>query len=98
MLATKVVLLLLCGQVIKMLVTIVVLFSLCWLPLQTFNAVYYFFPDAVQLSTDSSNTVYTLLYCACLWLANANGCINPLIYCFMSENFRVTRSLSCISD
>lgn len=77
-------------QVIKMLVTIVVLFSLCWLPLQTFNGIYYFYPDFAIATTDRARTFYALSYFACLWLANANSFVNPLIYCFMSENFRVS--------
>ncbi|XP_054258129.1 tachykinin-like peptides receptor 99D [Macrosteles quadrilineatus] len=75
-------------KVIKMLVTIVVLFSLCWLPLQTFYAIYAFFPDFANSQTDASRLVYVLSYFGCLWLANANSFVNPLIYCFMSENFR----------
>ncbi|KAG8287396.1 hypothetical protein J6590_039020 [Homalodisca vitripennis] len=76
-------------KVIKMLVTIVVLFSFCWLPLQIFNAVYNFFPAFANTTTDTSRTLYALSYFGCLWLANANSFVNPLIYCFMSENFRV---------
>ncbi|XP_046688127.1 tachykinin-like peptides receptor 99D [Homalodisca vitripennis] len=75
-------------KVIKMLVTIVVLFSFCWLPLQIFNAVYNFFPAFANTTTDTSRTLYALSYFGCLWLANANSFVNPLIYCFMSENFR----------
>lgn len=73
-----------------MLVTIVVLFALCWLPLQTFLLLYYFVPGFDSYQTDEERKVYALSYFACHWLANANSMVNPFVYCFMSDNFRVS--------
>ncbi|PSN38871.1 RYamide receptor [Blattella germanica] len=75
-------------KIIKMLVTIVVLFVLCWLPLQTFLLLYYFVPGFDSFQSVSEKRVYALSYFACHWLANANSMVNPLVYCFMSDNFR----------
>ncbi|GFG30044.1 hypothetical protein Cfor_12342, partial [Coptotermes formosanus] len=75
-------------KIIKMLVTIVVLFALCWLPLQTFLLLYYFVPGFDSYQTDEERKVYALSYFACHWLANANSMVNPFVYCFMSDNFR----------
>ncbi|XP_069698807.1 RYamide receptor-like [Periplaneta americana] len=75
-------------KIIKMLVTIVVLFALCWLPLQTFLLLYYFVPGFDSLDSDHDRKVYALSYFACHWLANANSMVNPFVYCFMSDNFR----------
>ena len=77
-------------QIIKMLVTIVVLFALCWLPLQTFLLLYYFVPGFDSYRTDEERQVYALSYFACHWLASANSMVNPFVYCFMSDNFRVS--------
>jgi hypothetical protein len=74
-----------------MLATIVVLFALCWLPLQTFLLLYYFVPGFDSYQTDEERKIYALSYFACHWLANANSMVNPFVYCFMSENFRVSR-------
>jgi hypothetical protein len=73
-----------------MLVTIVVLFALCWLPLQTFLLLYYFVPGFDSYQTDDEKKVYALSYFVCHWLANANSMVNPFVYCFMSDNFRVS--------
>ncbi|XP_067009026.2 RYamide receptor [Anabrus simplex] len=75
-------------KIIKMLVAIVVLFAVCWLPLQTFLLLYYFVPRFGFYRNDHERTVYALSFVACHWLANANSLVNPLVYCFMSENFR----------
>ncbi|BES87428.1 7 transmembrane receptor (rhodopsin family) [Nesidiocoris tenuis] len=75
-------------KVIKMLLTIVILFALCWLPLQLFILVFYFYPELATYNTESQRNIYAISYFACLWLANANSFVNPLIYSFMSENFR----------
>jgi hypothetical protein len=77
-------------QIIKMLVIIVVLFALCWLPLQTFLLLYYFVPGFDSYRTDEERKVYALSYFACHWLASANSMVNPFVYCFMSDNFRVS--------
>ena len=70
-----------------------VLFALCWLPLQTFLLLYYFVPGFDSFQTDYERRVYALSYFACHWLANANSMVNPLVYCFMSDNFRVSVAL-----
>nr|QEE04287.1 GPCR A44 [Nilaparvata lugens] len=75
-------------KVIKMLFTIVILFTLFWLPLQTFVVLFYFVPDFGNLLTEQQRRIYALSYFGCLWLANANSFVNPLVYCFMSDNFR----------
>ncbi|XP_075215220.1 RYamide receptor-like [Lycorma delicatula] len=76
-------------KVIKMLATVVILFTLCWLPLQMFLVLFYFIPGFGTWDTETGRRVYALSYFACLWLANANSFVNPLVYCFMSDNFRV---------
>ncbi|KAF4525204.1 hypothetical protein B566_EDAN008311 [Ephemera danica] len=73
-------------KVLLMLVTIVLLFAACWLPLQLFLVLYYFVPGFDQSGTEN-RPYYAGIYLACHWLACANSCVNPIVYCFMSDNF-----------
>lgn len=68
-------------RAIKMLVTVVVLFIICWLPIQTFNA--------VGEKASNMTPVATLQWKAFLkCLALSSSCYNPIVYAFMNENFR----------
>lgn len=65
-----------------MLALVVILFALCWFPLQTYNFVQFIFP--------SVNTFY---YINVLWfsfhlLAMSNSCCNPFVYAIYNEKFR----------
>uniref|UniRef100_A0A8D8QSE4 Neuropeptide Y receptor n=2 Tax=Cacopsylla melanoneura TaxID=428564 RepID=A0A8D8QSE4_9HEMI len=82
-------------KVVKMLVTIVVMFAVCWLPLQMFLFLFYFIPSFGVQPRDPGWHIYALSYFACHWIANANSCVNPLVYCFMSENFRTDLKEIC---
>ncbi|KAL4239567.1 hypothetical protein ACF0H5_000379 [Mactra antiquata] len=68
-------------KIVKMLVTIVVLFVLCWLPLHTFFLVLNF---TEQLDHDS----LTLPYFVCHWIAMSNSFVNPIVYGTLNESFR----------
>ncbi|XP_074601757.1 RYamide receptor-like isoform X2 [Brevipalpus obovatus] len=74
-------------KVVKMLAVVVVLFILCWLPLHIFNVLYWF--DApIFPPTDSGRRWQNAIFFLCHWLAMANSFLNPIVYCFMSDNFR----------
>ncbi|XP_077200323.1 G-protein coupled receptor 83 [Paroedura picta] len=63
---------------IKMLVLVVVIFAVCWFPLNCY---------VVLLSSQvicSNNTLYFAFH----WLAMSSACYNPFIYCWLNENFR----------
>ncbi|XP_064459099.1 RYamide receptor-like [Ornithodoros turicata] len=75
-------------KVIKMLVTVVVMFALCWLPIQLLNVFLYFDRDAIAPSSEAGEYVYIATFFSCHWLSTANSFVNPVIYCFMSDNFR----------
>ena len=78
-------------QVTKMLMTIVLLFMLCWLPIQLFILVVDLAPSLVeQIYTLTDEYIYLAVFIMCHWLAMANSFMNPIIYCFLNENFRVT--------
>ena len=77
-------------QVVKMLATIVVLFGICWLPIHIFILVLDYNPS---LEKEYRRTL-TILYIVIHWLAMANSFMNPIIYGFMNDNFRVSRHLT----
>ncbi|XP_033607416.1 pyroglutamylated RF-amide peptide receptor [Cryptotermes secundus] len=71
-------------QVIKMLVAVVALFVLCWAPLLILNVLYAYgvvskYSNDVEIKNVQSG--FTVM-------AYSNSCINPLVYGFMSKNFR----------
>ncbi|XP_063984916.1 pyroglutamylated RF-amide peptide receptor-like isoform X2 [Diachasmimorpha longicaudata] len=70
-------------QVIKMLVAVVVVFAICWSPMLIDNVLtaYGVLPRLKYGVTKHMNTTFQLM-------AYFNSCINPIIYGFMSKNFR----------
>ncbi|XP_060091173.1 G-protein coupled receptor 83 [Heteronotia binoei] len=63
---------------IKMLILVVVIFAVCWFPLNCY---------VVLLSSQvicSNNALYFAFH----WLAMSSTCCNPFIYCWLNENFR----------
>ena len=81
-----------CLQVVKMVVTLVVVFALCWLPLHLFNLIIDFAPHVLDLITSTrAERVYYSIFYTCHWLAMANSFTNPIIYGFLNESFRVSQ-------
>ncbi|KAK3090816.1 hypothetical protein FSP39_014913 [Pinctada imbricata] len=76
-------------KVVKMLVTIVLLFGLCWLPLHIFFLVYDFSSIKDLVKNDPHLTyVLNIVYFVVHWLAMSNSFVNPVIYGLMNDNFR----------
>ena len=72
-----------------MMVTVVVIYALCWLPLHT-----------VTLAGDTNPAVWTyrhiqVVWIASHWLAMSNCCYNPFVYFWMSSNFRAAFRRLC---
>ncbi|XP_014253740.1 neuromedin-K receptor-like isoform X2 [Cimex lectularius] len=68
-------------KVIKMLVIVVVLFGLCWLPLQTYKV--------LQGITDINDYRFiNIFFFGFDWLAMSNSCCNPFIYAIYNEKFK----------
>ncbi|KAG8522373.1 putative G-protein coupled receptor 83, partial [Galemys pyrenaicus] len=63
---------------VKMLVLVVMLFALCWLPLNCY----------VLLLSGGAVRTNNGLYFAFHWLAVSSACYNPFIYCCLNERFR----------
>ncbi|XP_071439980.1 uncharacterized protein [Hetaerina americana] len=69
-------------RVIKMLVIVVALFAICWLPLQTYNAIQDFFPEI-----NGYKYINIIWFCSD-WLAMSNSCCNPFIYGIYNDKFK----------
>ncbi|CAG2112942.1 unnamed protein product [Medioppia subpectinata] len=68
---------------------IVIMFAICWLPIQMFGLLVWFYPKWI-LNAETSLQYYTFvgMYFFCHWISMAHSFMNPIIYSFMSENFR----------
>ncbi|XP_036003930.1 somatostatin receptor type 5 [Fundulus heteroclitus] len=68
-------------KVTRMVVIIVVVFILCWLPFFTANIVnlFHFIPE---------NEITTAVYFSLIILTYVNSCANPVLYGFLSHNFK----------
>ncbi|XP_013787877.2 RYamide receptor-like [Limulus polyphemus] len=75
-------------KTIKMLVLVVVLFTICWLPIQTFNLLVYLDSDFLIVTNEKEYNIFVASFFICHWMSMANSFVNPIIYCFMSDNFR----------
>ncbi|KAM4904867.1 G-protein coupled receptor 83 [Sylvia borin] len=65
-------------KTIKMLMLVVVLFAVCWFPLNCY---------VVLLSSQAIHT-NNALYFAFHWFAMSSTCYNPFIYCWLNDSFR----------
>ncbi|CAD7006400.1 unnamed protein product [Ceratitis capitata] len=69
-------------KVIKMLIIVVVVFGVCWLPLQLYNILYVTFPEINEYH------FINIIWFCCDWLAMSNSCYNPFIYGIYNEKFK----------
>jgi len=74
-----------------MLVVVVVLFGVCWLPLHAFMLVIDFNPQLTDYKTAAQKRFFIALYYCVHWLAMSNSFVNPIIYGFLNDSFRVRR-------
>ena len=68
-------------RVTRMVVIVIIVFAICWGPL---HAIFLFQLYIDKTETDASRTAHVLSQV----LAYANSCVNPILYAFLSENFR----------
>ena len=76
---------------ITMLIIVVVVFSICWLPLNLYHILTDFHPNNAVFRYNST------AYLTCHWLAVSSVCYNPFIYCWLNVSFRgeVLKHCSC---
>ncbi len=66
-------------KVTRMVVIIVLVFVLCWLPFFTTNIV-----NLIHIIPEDNTTLYFFL----VILTYVNSCANPVLYAFLSDNFK----------
>ncbi|XP_036367846.1 RYamide receptor-like isoform X2 [Octopus sinensis] len=71
-------------KVVKMLLTIVVMFGVCWMPL---SILILFLEYHYELALKPGSKLISI-YISLHWLAMAHSFVNPIIYGFMNDNFR----------
>lgn len=67
---------------IKLLIAVVIVFALCWMPLNLYHLLTDFHPDAKTFNY--SNVTFFI----CHWIAISSTCFNPFVYCWFNEHFR----------
>lgn len=72
------------SKVVKMLIVLVCVFTLCWLPLHMFTIL----ADFTDLFTHFNVSTISFWYYISHWLAMANCTMNPIIYGYSNKAFR----------
>ena len=73
-------------RVTKMLILVVVLFTISWLPL--YSIVFRLKFGATVIEGSVEDTVSSLALPIAQWLGASNSCVNPVIYAFFNAKFR----------
>lgn len=77
-------------QVLHILIPIVVMFFICWFPIQLFQLVVYFKPTILKAKNHKSASMFYIVYFITHFISMAHSLVNPIVYCYMSQNFRVS--------
>ncbi|XP_054719185.1 G-protein coupled receptor 83-like [Uloborus diversus] len=86
-------------KTIKMLIIVVILFAICWLPLNLYHILKEFKQIGELRGSSASIRGSTIFFC-CHWFAMSSVCYNPFIYCWLNAQFRsgAFACLHCVRD
>ncbi|XP_056005583.1 G-protein coupled receptor 83-like [Ostrea edulis] len=74
---------------IKLLIAVVVVFAICWMPLNLYHILTDFHPDTTVFYYSSTG------FFICHWIAISSTCINSVLYCWMNPTFRSQLRPTC---
>ncbi|XP_045211373.2 prolactin-releasing peptide receptor-like [Mercenaria mercenaria] len=69
-------------KVVKMLIIVVLLFVICWMPLQLYSLI-----SEIHPQINEYKYINIVWFCS-NWLAMSNSCYNPFIYGLLNEKFK----------
>ena len=78
-------------QTIKMMFAVVILYGICWTPIKIYQLALDYLPKLFHINCSETH-FYAMItyYFFAHWLAMSNTFVNPIVYSFMSKNFRVS--------
>ncbi|CAF3454804.1 unnamed protein product [Rotaria socialis] len=86
-------------RTMKMLIILLLVFAICWLPIQIMNLKDFYLPSRKSmfhpLNKRKCNASTT--YCIFYWIAISSCCYNPFIYSWLNKNFRRSLRVPCCS-
>ncbi|XP_064618713.1 RYamide receptor-like [Lineus longissimus] len=84
-------------KMVKMMITVVMIYAVCWLPLHTITLI-----QAFNINLYRDHTYMVAMWIVSQWLAMSNSCYNPIVYCWMNATYRngfryVLRFCPCVT-
>ncbi len=73
-----------------MMFAVVSLYGICWAPIKLYHILIFFWPTLLKFCTPTEFYTIVVIYFCCHWMAMSNSFVNPIVYSFMSESFRVS--------
>ncbi|XP_061099674.1 G-protein coupled receptor 20-like [Conger conger] len=68
-------------RAVQLLVTVLLIFTVCFTPFHVRQVVVFFYPDVPH---------HVIIYHVTVTLSSLNSCLDPVVYCFVTTNFRAT--------
>ncbi|KAJ8415751.1 hypothetical protein AAFF_G00403080 [Aldrovandia affinis] len=66
-------------KAVQLLVTVLVIFTVCFTPFHVRQVLLFFYPDMPH---------HVIVYHVTVTLSSLNSCLDPVVYCFVTNNFR----------
>ena len=75
----------------KISIAIILSFVISWTPLNSITILFFFAKRKFLFSAETARVVFPIIH----WIAFSNCALNPLLYCYMSQNFRKALKIFC---
>ncbi|KAI6075110.1 G-protein coupled receptor 20 isoform X2 [Aix galericulata] len=70
-------------RAVQLLITVLIIFMICFTPFHVGQV-------AITINSNMSNNVSLLVYHVTVTLSSLNSCMDPIVYCFVTNNFQST--------